>query len=178
VETKKEMKKSQLTPEQRLNKKRQQHRDDYWKHHEQRLAQRRLDNPKLSLEEKRYRQEKKKNYDEKYKPTRHIKRAKLGKQLRYKIINYYSNGTMKCIRCGFSDIRALTIDHINGGGCDHKKQINRPLMTWIKQNNFPDGFQILCMNCQKIKQIENGEIQYKKKRKLSANQPPKQKCAN
>ena len=28
------------------------------------------------------------------------------------ILSYYSNGTLKCARCGFNDIRALSIDHI------------------------------------------------------------------
>ena len=86
---------------------------------------------------------------------------------------------MKCAKCGFSDIRALTVDHKNGGGCDHRKQIKKPLNDWIAQHNFPEEFQILCMNCQVIKKIENGEIQYKRKRQnLLANDPPYDKaCA-
>lgn len=84
------------------------------------------------------------------------------KQIREKrkqeVISHYSNGTMKCFKCGYQDIRALSIDHINGGG---RKQIRTIRKTrfydWIVKNNYPSGLQVLCMNCQFIKKIENKE---------------------
>ena len=77
---------------------------------------------------------------------------------RFEAIDYYSNGTFACAKCGYSDIRALTIDHINGGGSQHLKFIHRRIAPWLKRNNYPEGFQILCMNCQFIKKIENKEL--------------------
>jgi len=44
----------------------------------------------------------------------------------------------------------LTIDHINGGGNKQKQEIGGAgikLYLWMKRNNYPSGFQVLCMNC-------------------------------
>ncbi len=76
---------------------------------------------------------------------------------RLRVIDYYSNNTRRCARCGFGNIRALTIDHINGGGNAHRRQIgtgNR-FYCWLIRNNCPAGFQILCENCNRIKEWEN-----------------------
>jgi len=75
---------------------------------------------------------------------------------KHRVIEHYSKGTMKC-QCGFGDIRALSIDHINGGGRGHLKSIKGNFYSWLINNNFPDGFQVLCMNCQWIKRAENNE---------------------
>ena len=64
------------------------------------------------------------------------------------IINHYSNGTMQCACCGEKQIKFLTIDHINGGGNKHRREINSPnLYRWLIKNNFPQGFRVLCYNC-------------------------------
>ena len=78
---------------------------------------------------------------------------------KFKIIHHYSKGTMICARCGFSDIRALSIDHIDGGGTQHRKLIG-DLYGWLNKNNYPEGFRVLCMNCQLIKSYENNEHPY------------------
>jgi len=60
----------------------------------------------------------------------------------------------KCSRCGFTDSRALQIDHVNGGG---KKEILRG-WRWIKKIvTDPTGYQLLCANCNWIKRHERGE---------------------
>lgn len=74
------------------------------------------------------------------------------------VVSHYSNGTMDCKKCGYSDIRALSIDHIKGDGAKHRREIGQHnLYKWLINNNYPDGYQVLCMNCQVIKRIENGE---------------------
>jgi hypothetical protein len=85
-------------------------------------------------------------------------------RLRNEILSHYSENSkeLKCRRCGFSDIRALTIDHINGGGGIHRQQLKNThrgihFYVWLKKNGFPLGFQTLCMNCQFIKRVENNE---------------------
>lgn len=85
------------------------------------------------------------------------------KKLRLAIISAYTNGTMKC-KCGYTDIRALTIDHINGGGRQERKRIgsNSVFYNYLIKNNFPEGYQILCANCNTIKRIENNENAKKK----------------
>ena len=77
-----------------------------------------------------------------------------------KVIFNYSNGTMKCCKCGFSDLRALILDHKNGKGNIHRKKVGSHLYQWLIKNNFPkDNYQVLCMNCQWIKRYKNKELQ-------------------
>lgn len=73
--------------------------------------------------------------------------------LRALILEAYGGKTPKCVCCGENDKRFLTIDHINGGGSKHKKEIKNNLYRWLKINNFPEGFQILCYNCNQVKYI-------------------------
>lgn len=62
----------------------------------------------------------------------------------------------KCVRCGFSDIRALQLDHINGGGVRQQRTMNRAQQfEWFFAN--PDKWQILCANCNWIKKTERNE---------------------
>jgi hypothetical protein len=72
---------------------------------------------------------------------------------------------LKCVRCGFIDIRALQIDHVNGGGrkenratsgLGYYKKILSRILAGSKE------FQILCANCNWIKKFENKENPYKK----------------
>lgn len=65
----------------------------------------------------------------------------------------------KCARCGFSDIRALQIDHVNGGG---KKEIQSFKGQWRQYYRFvladnTGRYQCLCANCNWIKKSENRE---------------------
>ena len=57
----------------------------------------------------------------------------------------------KCTCCGETIPEFLTIDHINGDGAKHRKELRlrggAPFYTWLKKNNFPKGYQILCWNC-------------------------------
>ncbi len=84
------------------------------------------------------------------------------KRTKEKIIRHYSNGTMKCACCGEDDINCLSIDHINNNGTEHKKETGGHLYWWIKKNNFPEGFQVLCYNCNIVKYIV-GNCDYRKK---------------
>lgn len=58
-----------------------------------------------------------------------------------------------CYCCGEKIIQFLTIDHIEGKGNIQRKKLfgynisGIHMYRWLKKNNFPDGFRILCMNC-------------------------------
>lgn len=75
---------------------------------------------------------------------------------RKKVIAYLGG---KCVRCGFDDIRALQIDHVNGGGGQYCRSI-----SWNKRyaeilTSVPgDKFQCLCANCNWIKRAECNEF--------------------
>jgi hypothetical protein len=66
---------------------------------------------------------------------------------RRKCIEHYSKGKTCCELCGESDYDVLTIDHINGGGNQHRIKISRHVADFLIKNNFPEGYRILCMNC-------------------------------
>lgn len=70
----------------------------------------------------------------------------------------------RCIRCGFSDRRALQIDHINGGGNQEKNiRLKNNWHKWMRMviEDQTGKYQILCANCNWIKRCENRE--YNKK---------------
>jgi hypothetical protein len=65
----------------------------------------------------------------------------------------------KC-KCGFTDPRALQIDHVNGGGAADKR--GKGLDTYYRHvlDKIAAGsrdYQILCANCNWIKRAERGE---------------------
>jgi|GEM_PF-2401918 len=72
----------------------------------------------------------------------------------------------KCARCGFSDWRALQIDHINGGGTQERKKYvpNGKGFSYKYYNDIlkrveagSKDYQLLCANCNQIKKYENKE---------------------
>ena len=75
------------------------------------------------------------------------------REIRLVVFRHYSGGDPKCACCGERQYEFLSIDHIDGGGNHHRKQIGRgwPLTLWIVKNDFPPGFQVLCHNCNQAK---------------------------
>lgn len=58
----------------------------------------------------------------------------------------------------FSDIRALTLDHINDNGAKERQKIfgkrdrcGTIFYIWIRRQGYPEGYQVLCMNDQWLK---------------------------
>lgn len=85
---------------------------------------------------------------DKYREKKIAYMKEYGKKLKKKIFNHY--GGFMCSCCGEKEKKFLTIDHINGGGTKHRKETNgggRTTYRWIIKNNFPEGFRVLCMNC-------------------------------
>lgn len=69
-------------------------------------------------------------------------------RIRYEVIGHYSQGTYKCASCGDRHMEFLEIDHINGGGKQHKRSIpGNDTYRWLRKNNYPSGYQVLCSNC-------------------------------
>jgi hypothetical protein len=88
------------------------------------------------------------------KPVDPIKRAKRRAYwIAYKteVLSHYGDGSCAC--CGIRGHEFLTIDHLNQTGAAHRKEINgnaqdgRNFMTWLRQNGYPPGYQVLCMAC-------------------------------
>ena len=71
-----------------------------------------------------------------------------------------------CIQCGYSNQGALQIDHINGGGSEHRRQITGPSKYYqeiLADPLIEEHYQILCANCNQLKKTLNNE--YRRKRK-------------
>jgi len=72
--------------------------------------------------------------------------------LKVKAVMHYANpkGTMVCNDCGEQDIDVLCLDHIAGGGGEHRQNIGifgSRFYRWLEQRDYPEGFQDLCYNC-------------------------------
>ena len=97
---------------------------------------------------------------ERYREKHLVSCKRLYYKKRKQVIEHYCPDGGKCVKCGFNDIRALSVDHINGGGSKHRKELNGvSIYKWLVDNDFPPGFQILCMNCQFIKRYEENGYQ-------------------
>ena len=79
-------------------------------------------------------------------------------RLRHETIMAY--GGYKCVCCGETEPLFLTLDHIHNDGAKwrefHKDHRGAQLFKWLKQNNWPKGFQILCLNCNQGKYRNKG----------------------
>jgi len=88
-----------------------------------------------------------------------------GENLKIEVLTHYGNGKCTCVICGENRLPCLSIDHINGGGGQHRKSLGKygysgvRFYKWLKDNNFPSGFRTLCMNDQFL--VEHEKRNYK-----------------
>ena len=63
-----------------------------------------------------------------------------------------------CVCCGETEEMFLTVDHPNNDGNEHKKVVgSQGIYRWLVKNGFPDGFRILCYNCNSGRWRNGGE---------------------
>ena len=85
-------------------------------------------------------------------------------KLKREVLTHYGNGKLQCLCCSENLIELLTIDHIKGRTHEDEK---RPelrawmLLQYLKSNNFPEGYQTLCWNCNSGRQLNNGTCPHK-----------------
>jgi len=83
------------------------------------------------------------------------------RELRLGVLAAYGN---KCACCGETCERFLAIDHIHGGGNQHRKKVfgvhsacGPVFYRWLRNEGYPkDDFQILCHNCNMGKHMNGG----------------------
>lgn len=76
--------------------------------------------------------------------TRHVRK------LHMDALIAYSGNPPRCQcpgGCSETYEEFLTIDHIEGGGNKHRHDIGGNFYRWLRQNKYPPGFRVLCMNC-------------------------------
>jgi hypothetical protein len=53
-----------------------------------------------------------------------------------------------CACCGEDRYEFLSLDHIAGNGAQHRREMKITKMArWLIKNGFPEGFRVLCHNC-------------------------------
>jgi len=72
-----------------------------------------------------------------------------GRKIKSEMIEAYGGS---CVLCGESCPEFLMIDHINGGGNEHRRSIGRaggrPIYSWLRSQGWPrDKYRLLCANC-------------------------------
>ena len=86
-------------------------------------------------------------------------------RLKLEALAIYGNGVVACVQCGFSDARALVIDHVNDDGKEHRRALKvagtnsgsgTNIHEALKARGWPNDppLQTLCANCNLIKEIE------------------------
>jgi hypothetical protein len=85
------------------------------------------------------------------------------KQARIKSAVFAAYGGFICACCGEMEVLFLTLDHINNDGAAFRKKIagkqtaaGNTTYRWLYRNGFPEGFQVLCANCQHGKRMNGG----------------------
>jgi hypothetical protein len=105
-------------------------------------------NKKWFDENKERKHELDKIWREKNKDAVDAKRKARVWELKLEVWSHYEG---KCSCCGAEEKEFLTIDHINGGGSQHRKELrasgSQHIYSWLKKNNYPEGYRVLCMNC-------------------------------
>jgi hypothetical protein len=95
-----------------------------------------------------------KELDQKQKDKNRDKNIQSRRNLRIDVLKHYSGHTPCCGCCGENELIFLVMDHVNGGGNAHTKEHGIiVLYWWLKKNNYPEGFQVLCHNCNFAKHI-------------------------
>jgi hypothetical protein len=67
------------------------------------------------------------------------------------VLNQYG---AQCTCCGEVENKFLSMDHIDGGGSQHRKALKRAgtrFYKWLVDEGFPKGYQVLCHNCNMAK---------------------------
>lgn len=126
-------------------------------------------NPTARAYQKQYvaghRKEKRK-YDEQYRQDNaqqlSLQKKDRLKKLKNEVFGHYGG---KCQCCGEDELDFLAIDHIKGGGEKARKENGlwgNKMYIWLRDNNYPKDFRVLCHNCNWSTHINGGICAHQK----------------
>jgi len=125
-------------------------KESWRKYRQSHLEQRR----KYAKEHRKQARTREKKYRETHRELCRKSSIESYQRLRRKTLKKLGN---KCVRCGFSDSRALQIDHVNGEGAKEREELCcSPYLKKVLADT-EGNYQLLCANCNMIKREENGE---------------------
>lgn len=85
-----------------------------------------------------------------------LKQRMVRHRRRRRVLEHYSDGNLRCAHCGVDHYPFLSLDHVEGGGKKHHRQLSASgdaIETWLIRNDFPPGYQVLCCNCNWMKHV-------------------------
>lgn len=94
-------------------------------------------------------------------------------KLRTEVLLHYGG---ICVCCDEDDIRFLTLDHVNNDGAEHRTLLgnrtsNDVVYRWIakqiRSGKTPEGFQVLCWNCNCGRAMNGGVCPHKEGQDVS-----------
>lgn len=89
--------------------------------------------------------------------------AKRGRQ-RLKLQVFEAYGGCRCSCCGETEIVFLTLEHTDGGGRRHRKQMGGgdKVYAHLRRTGFPAGYEVLCWNCNAGRHFNGGVCPHKR----------------
>jgi hypothetical protein len=84
-------------------------------------------------------------------------------RFRHEVLTRYGGDPPRCACCRTHEIVFLTLDHVNGDGASERRLAAAErgidgrgfagirFYRWLKRNGWPDGYQVLCWNCNTAK---------------------------
>lgn len=99
------------------------------------------------------------------KEAHNLRQRESNQRLKKDVMDHYGG---KCSCCGESDVRFLTIDHLEGSGRKDREMIKKGMVSggsyyyrWIRDTGYPDHLQVLCFNCNSGKMVNGGVCPHK-----------------
>jgi hypothetical protein len=98
-------------------------------------------------------------------PLRRQKQILHMKEYRHRVkqecLEHYGGVPPRCACCGEGIRPFLTMDHIDGNGTQHRRQLRLTGHTttfylWLKSAGYPEGYRVLCYNCNSGRELNGG----------------------
>lgn len=88
--------------------------------------------------------------------------------LRLKAQVFDAYGGPRCACCEEDVFDLLTIDHVNNDGAEQRRKLgngstckSRVVYAWLRRNNYPSGYQVLCFSCNAGRFLNGGVCPHK-----------------
>lgn len=65
----------------------------------------------------------------------------------FEALQTYGGQNPSCYCCGENVVMLLGLDHIDGGGNKHRKEIGGHVHVWAKRHGWPRIFRVACHSC-------------------------------
>lgn len=95
-------------------------------------------------------------YNRTHRDKQILTNAKYREKLKLETYNRYSKGKIRCACCGEKTVEFLSIDHVNNNGKQERKLYGRgggySFYLKLRELKYPEGYQVLCHNCNQAKQ--------------------------